>query len=176
MDWHEYTKNKLLKCFRKEKHNFRRAALSGDRSYLQKGQLKFLYAFVWEKALMVDYSETVDIYGIKVGIYSKLNEHMEIYITRGQGHSLTFVQGHTDFINFKQLLSWSHWTDRSQITSWTFISQGDPNSSKQLRSHDQDGHNAHKTFINLLLRNQMAENCYTALGTQVLLSLLKWWP
>ena len=31
---------------------------------------------------MVDYSETVDIYGIKVGICSKLNEHMEIYINQ----------------------------------------------------------------------------------------------
>ena len=26
---------KILKCFRKEKRNFRRAALSGDRSYYQ---------------------------------------------------------------------------------------------------------------------------------------------
>ena len=26
---------KILKCFRKEKHNFRRAALSGERSYYQ---------------------------------------------------------------------------------------------------------------------------------------------
>ena len=27
--------------------------------------------------------------------------------TGGQGHSLNFVQGHSDFINFKQLLPWS---------------------------------------------------------------------
>ena len=35
---------------------------------------------IWEKALMLDYSETIEMYGIKVGIYSKLNEYMEIYM------------------------------------------------------------------------------------------------
>ena len=29
---------------------------------------------------MVDYSETVDVYGTKVGIYSTLTEYMEIYM------------------------------------------------------------------------------------------------
>ena len=63
---------------------------------------------------MADYSETIEVYGIKVGIYSKLNDYMEIYTcARGQGHSLTIVQGHSDFINFKQLLPSSHYTDCS---------------------------------------------------------------
>ena len=29
---------------------------------------------------MVDYSESIEVYSIKVGIYSKLNEYMEIYM------------------------------------------------------------------------------------------------
>ena len=63
--------------------------------------------------------------------------------TRGQGHSLTFVQGHLDFINIKQLLLWSHWTDWSQITYWAFMWQGEPNKLNQLRSHVQNGHHDH---------------------------------
>ena len=53
---------------------------------------------------MVDYSETIEVYGIKVG--STLNEYMVIYMYQRSryGHSLTFVQGYSDFINFKQLL------------------------------------------------------------------------
>ena len=39
----------------------------------------------------MDYSETIEVYDIKVGIHSKLNEYKKIYIcARGQGHSLTF--------------------------------------------------------------------------------------
>ena len=57
---------------------------------------------------MVDYSETIEVYDIKVGIHSKLNEYREIYFTRGQGHSLTFVQDHLYCLNFKQLLPLSH--------------------------------------------------------------------
>ena len=40
------------------------------------------YALVWEKAYMANYQETVEVYlfGIKVGIYSKLNVYMEIYM------------------------------------------------------------------------------------------------
>ena len=29
---------------------------------------------------MIDYSETIEVYGIKVGIYSKVTEYMEIYM------------------------------------------------------------------------------------------------
>ena len=39
---------------------------------------------------------------VNVGTYSQMNEYMPIMITQGQGHSLTFVQGHSDstFSNF----------------------------------------------------------------------------
>ena len=39
-------------------------------------------AFVWENAYMADYSETIQVYDIKVGIHSKLNEYREIYMYR----------------------------------------------------------------------------------------------
>ena len=54
----------------------------------------------------MDCSETIEVhvYDIKFGIYSKLIEYMEIYMYQRSGCSLTFVHGHTDFINFKQLL------------------------------------------------------------------------
>ena len=41
---------------------------------------------------MVDYSESIEVYNIKVGTYSKQKDYMETYMTRGQGYSSTFVQ------------------------------------------------------------------------------------
>ena len=38
-----------------------------------------LYAFVWEKGKTMDFSETVVVYDIKVGIFSQLNEYMKRY-------------------------------------------------------------------------------------------------
>ena len=49
------------------------------------------YAFVWEKGKIMDFSETIVVYDIKVGRISLLNEDM-----KGQGHSWDFVQGHSD--------------------------------------------------------------------------------
>ena len=37
------------------------------------------YAFVWEKVKTMDFSETVVVYDIKVGICSQLNEYMKLY-------------------------------------------------------------------------------------------------
>ena len=41
----------------------------------------------------MDFSETIVVYDIKVGRFSQLNEYMNMNI---KGHSLTFVQGHSD--------------------------------------------------------------------------------
>ena len=43
---------------------------------------------------MVDYSETIEVCDIKVGIYCKLNEYMEIYMY--QRSKSFFVQGHLE--------------------------------------------------------------------------------
>ena len=45
---------------------------------------------------MVDNSETVKVYDIKVGIYSKLNECLETYICQRSRSFLIFVQGHSE--------------------------------------------------------------------------------
>ena len=52
---------------------------------------------------MVDYSETIEVYRIKVGINSKQIENVETYMYMYQRSRsfLTIVQGHSDFINFK---------------------------------------------------------------------------
>ena len=38
-----------------------------------------LYAFVWEKGKIMDFSETIVAYDIKVGRCSQLNEYMKLY-------------------------------------------------------------------------------------------------
>ena len=60
------------------------------------------YAFVWEKGKIMDFSETIVVYDIKVGKFSQLNEYMNLYEYKYHGHSLTFVQDHSvsTFSNF----------------------------------------------------------------------------
>ena len=64
-----------------------------------------LYAFVLEKGKTMDFSETIVVYDIKIGRCSQLNEYMKLMNIKGQGHSLTIVQGHSDstFSNFFSL-------------------------------------------------------------------------
>ena len=81
---------------------------------------------------------------------------------------------------FKHLLLWSHFANWSLISYGASMGLGKESLFKGSWSHDQDGHHAHivKTIKNLILRNQMAEiieTWYTALATQVLPSLFKWW-
>ena len=68
-----------------------------------------------QNAWIMNFSEMIDVYDIKVG-----PSHVYKLIIRGQGHSLTFVQGRSDFINYKQLLLQSHWAE------WNQISYGSP--------------------------------------------------
>ena len=53
------------------------------------------YTFEWEKGKIMDFSETIVVFDIKVGRFSLLNEYMNIMNIKGQGHSLNFVQGHS---------------------------------------------------------------------------------
>ena len=50
------------------------------------------YALVWEDGKTMDFSETVVVYDIKIGIVSQLNEYMKLMNTKGHGHSLILVQ------------------------------------------------------------------------------------
>ena len=54
------------------------------------------YAFVWEEGKIMNFLETIVVCDIKVGRFSLLNEYMNFMNIKGQGHSLTFVQSHSD--------------------------------------------------------------------------------
>ena len=41
------------------------------------------YAFVWEKSNIMDFSETIVVYDIKVGRFIQLNEYMNLYEYQG---------------------------------------------------------------------------------------------
>ena len=49
-----------------------------------------------EKGKIMDFSETIVVYDVKVGRFSLLNEYMNHYEYQRQGHSLNLVQGHSD--------------------------------------------------------------------------------
>ena len=50
------------------------------------------YAFVWEKVKTMDFSETIVVYDIKVGICSQLNEYMKLYEYQRSRYWLILVQ------------------------------------------------------------------------------------
>ena len=62
------TKHRLRKYYR--------IPLNGDPTFT----FDPFYANVNSGSLMVDYSEIINVYDLKVGIYSKLKEYREIYM------------------------------------------------------------------------------------------------
>ena len=54
------------------------------------------YAFVWEKGKIMDFSETIVVYDIKVGRFSLLNEYMNHYEYQRSRSFTELVQGHSD--------------------------------------------------------------------------------
>ena len=55
----------------------------------------------------MNFSETIAVFDVKVGMYCKLNEFMTIGMSLRPCHSLSFIQGHSDFVVvniFKHLL------------------------------------------------------------------------
>ena len=61
------------------------------------------YAFVWQKGKIMDFSETVVVYDIKVGRFSQLNGYMNLYeYQRSWSFIDHHLQGHSDstFSNF----------------------------------------------------------------------------
>ena len=69
--------------------------------YLQQGQIYFvvLIIFILENTKPSDFLETTLVYSIRTRIYGQYNEYHR------QSQSLTFVQGHSYFNNFKHLFS-----------------------------------------------------------------------
>ena len=102
--------------------------------------------------------------------------------TKGQGHSLTFVQGHSDS-TFSNVFSK---TNTRPLEAEFYMEP--PWDVRMKNCSNVPGHMTKvasrpiytyvKTFKNLLLRNQEAddlETWYTTSGTQVLQNLFKWW-
>ena len=54
----------------------------------------------------MDISEIIVVYDVEVGRCSKLTESMDLYDYKGQGHSLTLVQGHSDSTFSNYFFSW----------------------------------------------------------------------
>ena len=94
---------------------------------------------------------------------------------KGQGHSLTLIQGHSDS-TFSNFFSWkTAWSIEAKFyveLQWdggTKVCSDDPGHMTKMV----------KTWKILLLWNQKAddfESFHAALGTLVLPSLFKWWP
>ena len=103
-----------------------------------------------------------------------------IMTTQGQGHSLTFVQGHSELTFSNFFSSKKHQAIWSQISYGASMGCWYENMFKCSKSHGQDGVQAHiygKNLQNHLLQNQKAGDIrtwYTALGTQVQPNLFKW--
>ena len=56
------------------------------------------YAFIWEKGKTMDFSETIDVYDIKVGRCSQPNEYMKLYEYQ---RSRSFIGLHPRSLRFK---------------------------------------------------------------------------
>ena len=54
------------------------------------------YAFVWEKVKTMDISETIVVYGIKIGRCSQLNEYMKLYEYRRSRSFIDLGPNHSD--------------------------------------------------------------------------------
>ena len=66
------------------------------------------YAFVWEKGKIMDFSETVVVYDIKVGRLSLLNEYMNHYEYQ---RSRSFIELRSRFKIFSLVLLRDRWGD-----------------------------------------------------------------
>ena len=62
------------------------------------------YAFVWEKGKTMDFSETILVYGIKVGRCSQLNEYMKLYEYHQRSRSFTDLHPRSLRFNIFKLL------------------------------------------------------------------------
>ena len=139
------------------------------------------YVFVLEKGKTVDFSETIVVDNINIGKCSQLNKYTNLYEYQSQGHSLTFVEGHSDstFSNFFSL-------ETARLTEAKF--HVDPPWDERMKIIQmvygtwprwRPCSHIVKTFKHLLFWNPKAddlETWFAALVTRVLPNLFKWWP
>ena len=66
------------------------------------------YAFVWEKGKIMDFSETIVVYDIKVGRFSQLNKYMNLYEYKRSRSFIDLCPRSLRFNIFKLLLLRNH--------------------------------------------------------------------
>ena len=62
------------------------------------------YAFVWDKCKTMDFSETIVVYGVKIGKCSKLNKYMNVYEYQTSRSFIGLRPRSLRFTTFSQLL------------------------------------------------------------------------
>ena len=128
------------------------------------------YSFVWEKSNIMDFSETIVVYDIKVGRFIQLNEYINLYDYQRSRPFIDLCPRSLRLNIFKLLLLGNRWADWSQFPygasmwceDWKFV---------QMSQVTWPCPYIVKNFKNFLLRNQEAddlETWYTASGTRVL--------
>ena len=70
-----FMQHRVLKCFQICSNDDTELTLT----YFTARSNLIPYAFVWEKGKIMDFSETIVVYDIKVGIFRLLNEYMNHY-------------------------------------------------------------------------------------------------
>ena len=79
-------------------------------------------AFIWGSAKILDFIETIEVYELKVGPNSWISKQMNACGTRGQGHCLAFVQGHS-YLYFQASAPKLLKTSKSNFL-WSLYEQG----------------------------------------------------
>ena len=126
--------------------------------------------FVWEKGKIMDFSETMVVYDIKVGRFNLLNEYMNHYEYQ-RSRSFTELRPMSLGFNIFNLDAETAMPIEAKFHMEPPCDVGNEHLFKCSRSHDH----AHKSYSDKLqkyfLRNQEAddfETWYTASGTRVL--------
>ena len=140
------------------------------------------YVFVWEMGKTMAFSETIVVYDVEVGRCSKLCEYMNLYEYQRSRSFIDLGPRSLRFNIFKLFFFLrNRYADWSQISSGASMGWGNESLFKWSRSHDQYGCHAQKPKNikkNLLFWNQKTDDLESSLaasGTQVQLSLFKWW-
>ena len=74
------------------------------------------YAFVWETGKAMDFSETIVVYDIKVGICCKLNEYMNLYEYQRSRQLIDLGSRSVSFSIFNLLILRNRYADLSHIS------------------------------------------------------------
>ena len=131
------------------------------------------YGFVKDK--MLDFSETFVVYDIKVGRFSQLKEYMNLYEYQ---RSKSFINLHPRslwFNIFKLLLLGNHLANLKPNFIWSLHGMWGMKICSNVPGHMTMPIYMVKSFKNLLLRNQEADDLQTWYTASSTTSVFIWW-